>query len=206
MPKLKLDKLKLTKSLYEQDTTKPQASVLLALVDAQNGIGEDDPKLILTQRSVNLSSHAGEVSLPGGKWEEGDKDLVATALRETEEEIGLPASAVEPLGQLYPMVSKHGLQVTPIVSQVAHLPPLTANPGELDAVFLVPLSFFLQDRRSATHVFTNEGVSSWSPTWYFEGYKIWGLTARFIVDLLNHCYDAKLTRKHCAPEITFSRR
>lgn len=202
MPNISIEALKPLIPIYEPKPSKEDAAVLLALVSAYRG-SDPDPQLILTKRADGLSTHAGEVSLPGGKWERQDQSLLATALRETSEEVGLNGDLVDPLGQLSPQMSIHGVRVTPVVGWVDNLPRLTANPGELESVFMVPVSFFMADERSKTHVYTVDGTNNqnWSPSWLFEGYEIWGLTARFIVDLMNTCFSANITRSNTAPEI-----
>ena len=90
----------------------PKAAVLIAVTD------EDSPKIIYTLRSNKVSSHQGEVSFPGGMQEESDTSLIMTALRESEEEIGLPQNCVEILGSLDTMVSRFNVSVTPFVGVI----------------------------------------------------------------------------------------
>ena len=195
MPKL-LDKnfLPLNKN-YKIETPERDAAVLVAMCGSGNDI-----ELVLTQRSDQLNSHAGEVSFPGGKWEPGDHSPAATALRETEEEIDLPQAQVSLLGELPQQFSLHGLRVTPVAGWVDDLPTLTANPGELESVFRVPVSYLLEDQRIRTDVYTIWGMTHWSPAWRYEEFEIWGLTARVIVNLLNLAFDADITRYSNAPE------
>jgi len=180
---------------YESYHPTPDAAVLIALFGQ-----EQDPYLLLTQRARHMNSHAGEVSLPGGKWEPADQAPSDTALRETEEEIALPRDRVQLLGELNEHISKAGLRVRPVVGWVDDLPSLVPNPDELDAVFAVPLAFFLSDQRIRTDIYVTDDGEHWSPAWQFETYEIWGLTARILVDLLNVGFDAKLERPNCAPE------
>ncbi|SVD55817.1 uncharacterized protein METZ01_LOCUS408671, partial [marine metagenome] len=91
----------------------PQAAVLIALTN------EKDPKILYTLRSNKLSSHSGEVSFPGGKYEECDENLVDTALRESHEEIGLKRSEVNILGSLDSVVSRFNISVTPFVGVIS---------------------------------------------------------------------------------------
>ncbi|BFM06536.1 NUDIX hydrolase [Halioxenophilus aromaticivorans] len=195
MTKLLEKKLKPLKMDYESYYPTPDAAVLLALYGQVQ-----QPQLILTQRATHLNSHAGEVSFPGGKWEPADTGPGDTALRETEEEIALPRRQVALLGELPDHFSKKGLRVKPIVGWVDELPDLIPSPDELDAVFSVPLEFFLADQRIRTDIYSSQGVTYWSPAWQFEQYEIWGLTARILVDLLNDVFDANLGRLNPAPE------
>lgn len=157
-----------------------QASVLVALTD-----NPTDPEVILTRRASRLSSHGGEVALPGGKQDEADSSLLHTALRESQEEIGLDPAAVRVVAQLGQVVSKHGLLVTPWVGVVPEDVPLTPNPDELESLFRVPLRFFLADRRLRTDCLHHKGRQLHVPSYRYRGYTIWGLTAYILVELLN---------------------
>src|SRR5690554_2112100 len=94
------------------DLGMPQAAVLLPIVD------RPEPTLLFTRRAAHLSTHGGQVAFPGGKRDKSDADLLATALRESHEEIALPPERVELFGQLSDVISLHGLQVTPYVGRI----------------------------------------------------------------------------------------
>lgn len=173
-----------------------QAAVLIPLTDHLK-----QPEIILTKRADHLSSHSGEVSFPGGKWDDTDPTLTFTALRESEEEIGLPPSKVDLINVQPPQYSLKGIKVTPYVGIVPHDIPLRPNPCELDSIFRVPLEFFLEDQRTRTDVSYFRGEEWWSPVYHFDGYKIWGLTARILVEFLNHALDAGIERDNGAPEV-----
>ncbi|MFG6666307.1 CoA pyrophosphatase [Halomonas sp. HNIBRBA4712] len=155
-----------------------QAAVLLPIVD------RPDPTLLFTRRASHLSTHSGQVAFPGGKREPTDRDLYHTALREAEEEIALSPGAVEKVGQLSDVISLHGLCVTPWVGIIAPDLDLKADPGELDAIFEVPLSHFLDDKRTYTDVITVDGVAHYVPSYHVDGHVIWGLSAMMLVELL----------------------
>jgi len=165
----------------------PKASVLVALTDHSF-----DPEVILTQRSARLSTHSGEVAFPGGKHDETDPDLRFTALREAHEEVGLPPEQVEILGPLGQVMSKHRLQVTPWVGVIDPAVDLRPNPGELDAVFRVPVSFFLEQGHYRTHQIRSNGRVHEVPAWQYDDYIIWGLTAYVLTELMNTVYDADI--------------
>ncbi|MGI1678648.1 MAG: CoA pyrophosphatase [Cellvibrionaceae bacterium] len=173
-----------------------EAGVLIPVTDHP-----ETPEIILTRRADHLSSHAGEVSFPGGKWEEDDENLVYTALRESEEEVGLPMSVVDVINVQRPMMSRWGLKVTPYVGIIPHDVSLTANPDELDAIFRVPVSFFLEDRRTQTDVYYRLDEEWWCPVYHYEGFRIWGLTAKIIVEFMNDAWNAGIERESKAPEI-----
>lgn len=168
----------------------PKASVLIALTDHPT-----EPEVILTRRSVHLSSHSGEVAFPGGKHDLTDPDLLFTALREAEEEVGLKPEQVEVIAPLGQVMSKNRLQVTPWVGIVPHDVRLQANPDELDAIFRVPLSYLMTDPRRRTDAIRLTHVTHYVPAWEFEGYLIWGLTAYMLAELLNVGFDAQIPMK-----------
>ncbi|MEX1033167.1 MAG: CoA pyrophosphatase [Cellvibrionaceae bacterium] len=172
-----------------------EAAVLVPVTDHPR-----EPEIVLTRRADHLSSHSGEVSFPGGKWEAGDPTLVATALRESEEEIGLAPAVVEVINVQPHLYSLWGIKVTPYVGIIPHDVALEPNPDELDSVFRVPVSFLLEDRRTETDVYYNGGREWWAPVYHFDGYKIWGLTARILVEFLNRAWDAGIDRDNEAPE------
>lgn len=175
------------------------ASVLVPLLPVDN-----EWHILLTQRSSQLRHHAGEVAFPGGMWEEGDEFPVTTALRESEEEIALPRTAVSLLGGLEEIETGRQTRVFPVVGQINESTDLTPNAGEIAAIFTVPLSFFLDDQRLRTDVFSREqrgiSVEHWVPAYQYEGYEIWGFTAAVIVRLMNRGFDAGIGREHHARE------
>ncbi|WP_237065994.1 NUDIX hydrolase [Microbulbifer guangxiensis] len=169
------------------------AAVLLALTD------EPDPEVILTLRSQHLSTHSGEVSFPGGRWEPGDRSLKYTALRETEEEIGLPPEEVRILGPLWPRSTRWNVRVTPWLGVVSADVELYPNPGELDAIFRVPLSFFLEDPRIRTDRITIDEHAIYLPAYQFQDYEIWGFTAGILTEFLVKILDADITHRKDVP-------
>lgn len=113
------------------------AAVLVPLVMRPQGL-----TVLLTQRTQHLSTHAGQVSFPGGSREPDDPTPIATALRESREEIGLDAGAVEVIGRLPDYVTGTGFRVAPVVGLVRPSIELVADAGEVDEIFEVPLDFF----------------------------------------------------------------
>ena len=139
--------------------------------------------LLFTQRTANLKSHAGQVSFPGGRAEPGDPSAEFTALRETEEEIGLPARSVEVLARLPDYRTRTGFRVTPVVGLVRPPLALAPDPREVDEVFEVPLAFLLDpaNRQRRTREFQGTTVG-----YYVFEYRervIWGATAGMLVNL-----------------------
>jgi len=171
-------------------TGQPEAGVLIALTD-----NSADPEVVLTRRANHLSTHSGEIAFPGGKRDDTDPDLLYTALREAEEEVGLNPDEVEVLGQMGQVLSKHMLQVTPFVGIIASDAELIPNLDELDRIHRVPLSFFLEDRRHRTDAINFKGMTHYVPAYEYEGDIIWGLTAYMLVELLNVGFDARIPMK-----------
>jgi 8-oxo-dGTP pyrophosphatase MutT (NUDIX family) len=164
---------------WQPSSYRSEAAVLMAFTD------EPEPHLILTRRADHLKSHRGEVALPGGKIDPVDASFIQTALRESQEEIGLDPAQVEILGHLDPMVTRFGVKVTPVVAIVAHDIALAANPDEIDSIFRVPLAFFLRDERTRTDKGTVNGHAVAVPCWHWDGYEIWGVTAIILVNFMN---------------------
>ena len=183
-----LDELLLRMSGYSPhilqiDKRYPEAAVLVPITRS------DEPEVVLTLRASGLSTHGGEVAFPGGRRDPEDADLVETALREAEEEIGLPPGLVEVVGPLSTLVSRHGIQVTPYVGLVPDFVEYKPNDGEIAAVFAVPLAFFRDDPRETTHRIDYLGRSWYVPSYRYGEYKIWGLTAIMLVELVNLVFD-----------------
>lgn len=167
----------------------PHSAVLMPITNHGS-----EPQIILTQRSAHLSRHAGEVCFPGGKKDDSDGSLLETALRESQEEVGLEQQHVlEVVGQLRPLVSRSGLNVVPYVAIVDKEAPLVPNLDELDSIFKVPLPFFLDSDNVQSQEIEYRGQNITIPVFYFEGYSIWGLTAFLIVDLVNRAFDADIS-------------
>ena len=154
------------------------AAVLVPLVDHAHGMS-----ILLTQRTAHLSAHAGQISFPGGRMEEHDADAIAAALRETEEEVGLPRERVSVVGRLDTYVTGTGFEITPIVGVVEPPYPMAIDPFEVAEAFEVPLAYIL-DRRNHQRV---ERESAGRRRCFFvlpyEGRNIWGATAGILVNL-----------------------
>jgi 8-oxo-dGTP pyrophosphatase MutT (NUDIX family) len=151
-------------------------------------IREPEPSLLFTERAKDLRRHPGEVSFPGGLVEPGDAGLAVTALRETEEEIGLPRDAVELLGALPPVHTfVSGILVTPFVGMVRTLPTLGVSDGEIVRV-LTPSLVALDDAEEE-RVYGRSDANGERRTWTgwvyaVEGATIWGATGWMLHTLL----------------------
>lgn len=154
------------------------AAVLVPLVPRPEGA-----TVLLTRRTRHLENHAGQISFPGGKIERDDGSPEVAALRETEEEIGLPRGRIEILGRLARRVTGTGFRVTPVVGLAR--PPFELRPaaGEVETVFEVPLAFVLDRGNHRTEVRLREGVERRFHVMPYGEFYIWGLTARLLVAL-----------------------
>lgn len=160
----------------------PEAAVLVPVTRSLK------PELILTQRAESLSTHGGEVAFPGGRKDPEDPDLVYTALRESHEEVGLDPERVEIAGRLSQLVSRHGIKVTPYVGLVPEDFVYQPNADEIASIFRVPLEFFVETPPETTHRIDYLGRSWYVPSFRYNDYKIWGLTAAMVVELTNLVY------------------
>ena len=166
-----------------------KAAVLIAITDSK------DPELIYTLRSNKVGSHGGEVSFPGGMYEQEDNTLQITALRESQEETGLDKAKVNILGPIDTVVSRFNVSVTPYVGIVPDDIELNDNSDEIEACFRVPLSFLLEDKRHRNDEINRNGDIFFMPAYQYDSYIIWGLTAMITVDFLNIALDAKIDLK-----------
>lgn len=158
------------------------ASVLVPLVDRPGGL-----TVLLTQRTAHLSSHAGQVSFPGGRAEPEDGSPVGTALRETEEEIGLDRRHVEIVGALPEHVTASAFVVTPVVGIVTPPFELLAESNEVAEIFEVPLAFLMNGvhhQRMSFALPQGEGRRSFYAMPY-ERFFIWGATAGMLRNLFH---------------------
>lgn len=154
------------------------AAVLLGIRDGH------EPAVVFTLRRSNLPEHPGEVSLPGGQRDAEDADVLATALRESHEEVGLDARDVMPLGLLDPLETISGFVVTPVVARIAHGARLTAAPAEVERVFEVPLDFLLDPRHLCLRTLNVRGGGHRLYEYADFAPRIWGVTADVFVNLL----------------------
>lgn len=126
---------------YYEPVSHKHAAVLCPIFNSSSG----ETRVLLTQRSTELKSHPGEVCLPGGKYDEAqDKDYVATALRETYEELGIKAEEVQVVAVLKPLLSKHLYSMTTVIGIILNKVVCRPNEQEVSCVFTLPLALFLE--------------------------------------------------------------
>lgn len=154
------------------------AAVLVPIVAREDGL-----QVLLTQRTLHLNHHPGQISFPGGRMESSDTGPVMTALRETQEEIGLSSEQVELLGRLPEYRTGTGFAVTPVVGLVRPPLSLTLDAFEVAEVFEVPLGFLLDPLNHRRHRMEYQGrMREYYAMPYGERY-IWGATAGMLVSL-----------------------
>lgn len=159
------------------------AAVLIGIVD--HG---DEASLILTQRTATLSTHAGQIALPGGKIDAQDADPIDAALREAEEEIGLDRSFVEPMGYFFPYLTGTRFRIVPVVGIVKAGFTLTPNEGEVADVFEVPLTFLMDDANHRIGSRVWEGTTRYFYEMPFGERYIWGVTAGILRQVFETLY------------------
>jgi 8-oxo-dGTP pyrophosphatase MutT (NUDIX family) len=155
------------------------AAVLVPILDLP------EPEIILTVRSETLEHHPGQVSFPGGSAERADQSAISTALREAEEEIGLSASQVSPLGFLDRLDTISDFRVLPVVGLIK--PPFVWNPDlrEVSEVFTVPLRVAINRAEYSHEEIARGGKSVVISSLHWGGHRIWGVTAAILLNLAN---------------------
>lgn len=153
---------------------------VLALFFPRNEV----PTLLLTVRRSDLKEHPGQVSFPGGR-REPNETLRATALREAEEEVGLPPQGVDILGSLTPLyIPPSNFCVYPFVGMVPQAPDLTPQDDEVERILCTPLSHLLNPNTRRREPWTLRGQEVMVPFLDIEGHKVWGATAMMLAELL----------------------
>ncbi|MCF3097954.1 CoA pyrophosphatase [Aeromonas australiensis] len=139
--------------------------------------------VLLTRRSTRLRHHGGQISFPGGRQDPGDENLIATALRETEEELGIPPQLVEVIGTLNPLNTVSRFEVLPVLGLLDSHYPLILSPDEVDHAFEVPLIHLL-DRHNHIPLILARGGKQHTIYWIpWQQHFIWGATASMINQL-----------------------
>lgn len=154
------------------------AAVLVGLREHGSGT-----TVLLTRRQDALRNHAGQISFPGGRVDPSDAGPLAAAVRETEEEVGLPASSIEPIGWLDPYATITGFHVYPLVARVDHERPLRPNADEVAEAFEVPLEFLLDPASARDVAMEWRGRTRLLVEFQWREHRIWGATAAMLVNL-----------------------
>ena len=173
---------------YPHLTSKRPAAVLIA-----SQFIDGELQILFTKRAEHLVHHAGQISFPGGKYEQSDSDITFTALREAEEEIGLATDNVSVIGKLPEFKTISGFEVTPILAKI-ETPvdidtQLNIDQNEVAEVFQVPLSYLMDEKNLLVQYVSRNGIEA--PV-YFIPYKdryIWGATAGILAMLRAHLFQ-----------------
>lgn len=166
--------------LPPEGVTPREAAALLLLYPLEGELW-----LPLTVRSARLTTHKGEVSLPGGGADPDDDGPVATALREAWEELGVEPANVEVLGTLTPFyIPPSNNRLTPVVGLSVGVPALHPDPDEVEAAFSVPLRTLLDPATVQEEIWERGGARFRVPFYALEGYKVWGATALLLSELV----------------------
>lgn len=160
------------------------AAVLLPLTD------EPEPQLWLIRRSYHLLLHPGQIAFPGGKGEAGDADLWQTALREAAEEVALPPALAVPCGALTVRRTLTGYHVAPFVGVVPAELALSGDPAEVAALARLPLAVFAERANLRVDRIWRGGGTRLLPRYQIGSCMVWGMSASFIVELVNRFYGA----------------
>lgn len=150
---------------------------------------EPELTVIFTQRTTHLKAHSGQVSFPGGRAEPHDPTPEFTALREAQEEIGLPMERVEVLARMPDYLTRTGFRVTPVVGLLEPPFELIPDPREVQEVFEVPLAFLLDARNHQRRARELQGRTVGYYVMEFGGRTIWGATAAMLVNLSRYLAD-----------------
>lgn len=153
----------------------------------------DGDYLVLTKRADGLPTHKGQIAFPGGRIDSSDADAVEAALRESYEEIGLPRDCVRILGQLDQVTAGYGFVVTPVVAIIPSQCHFRIDPAETAAVTSVPIKALME----ASHFVIDDHLSlGGHPSYHFyvNGWDVWGVTARIIVQFLELVYDFQVKK------------
>jgi 8-oxo-dGTP pyrophosphatase MutT (NUDIX family) len=163
--------------------TRP-ASVLVPVIE------RSEATVLLTQRTADLASHAGQVAFPGGRIDRSDASPEAAALREAREEVGLASALVEPIGYLDLYLTFSGFRILPTVARVKPDFALTLNPSEVTEAFEVPLEFLMNPSNHQRKTRDWKGIEREYYAMPFENRYIWGITAGILRNLFERVYGA----------------
>ena len=170
----------------QEDILLAPAAVLVAITD------RPEPGLILTERSASLRKHAGQIAFPGGRVDETDADETAAALREAEEEIGLPPHLVDIIGTSDRYHTFTGFDIVPVLGVIPPDLPLKPQADEVADWFELPLSFALDPANRTKKHIGPQGDERYFYEIMWEGRRIWGITAAILVNLSRRLIHARL--------------
>jgi 8-oxo-dGTP pyrophosphatase MutT (NUDIX family) len=144
----------------------------------------DQEYVILTRRTEEMEHHKGQIAFPGGAYDDADEDLWATALRETEEEIGLSRNDIRLVKELNQQLTPTGFRVTPFVGEITVPKEWHLNPIEIAEIFSVPLDHLRNPSNLEIKMTTYQGIEIPDPHFSYEHHTIWGMTGRVLYEFL----------------------
>jgi len=139
---------------------------------------------LFTKRTDTVEHHKGQISFPGGGQHPEDENLWGTAIRETEEEIGVPRESVRQLGALPRMLTVTDFDVSPFVGAIPYPVAFRPEPGEVESILEIPLSYLLDPQVAEEKLLRWKGRDVKTLVYHFRGHAIWGATARILADFL----------------------
>lgn len=184
LKRLAQEKLKNRECVILNSINFKNAAVLITIIHENNEL-----KFVLTKRTENLRHHRGEISFPGGKKSARDECLEETALRETEEEIGVKSDQIEILGRIDDLFTITRYIITPFVGILHGKLELISNDAEVAEILKVPLKLFLTPEKFREKAWENRGVKYPLYYYYWKDYEIWGATAYIINQFIEIIFD-----------------
>ena len=160
----------------ELPNKKPKKAAVLIPIVKRN----DEIMVILTRRSLELKVHSGQIAFPGGRFDEGDENLVQTALREAHEEIGLAPDMVKPIARAENYLSATNYLITPIIGLVNENAKFNANKDEVDEIFEIPFEFLFNKHNHELRSYFFGGKDRQFYAITYHKYFIWGVSAGLI--------------------------
>lgn len=170
-------------AIHHQQHELKKAAVLLALRETDNGYN-----LLFTQRALHLKHHPGQVSFPGGRYEQSDKDLAFTALRETEEEIGIAQQRVNLLGELPTLTTISGYHVAPFIGLIQPQQHIVLDKNEVRGYFEAPLAYVLNPNNFYLQPLIANKKRRSTYCCVYQNHFIWGATAQMLISLQKHLH------------------
>ncbi|MBN2425470.1 MAG: CoA pyrophosphatase [Calditrichaceae bacterium] len=175
---------RITRSFEYKKTSSTEAAVLIPLF-YKDGAAH----LLFTKRTVLVEHHKGQISFPGGKRDATDESLVFTALRETEEEIGIQSKDIKIIGQTDRFLTNTGYMVTPFVGMIPFPHMLHPNEVEIEKIITIPLLYFFKDNIFEIKPYEIDGEKWMVHYYYYQSEMIWGVTGFLLSNFLSIVFD-----------------